>query len=73
MEIIPHHHRIINNMKKYDKEYQTQWKKEVEFLSSVGIRYAFVKKEDNISVYKYKKDRELFEQLAVFYSMQGSD
>jgi hypothetical protein len=60
-------------MKKYDKEYQTQWKKEVEFLSSVGIRYVFVKKEDDISVYKYKKDCELFEQLAVFYSMQGSD
>ncbi len=48
-------------------EYRTQWKKEVEFLKSVNIRYTFVINENGISTYKYKKDGELFRQLAVFY------
>ena len=62
-----HHLRIINNMKKFDKEYQTQWRKEVDYLKSVGISYVFVKDENGISTYKYKKNSELFKQLAIFY------
>lgn len=53
--------------KKYDKEYSTQFLKEVEFLSSRGIRYAFVKSNDGISTYKYEKTQDLFEALAFFY------
>jgi hypothetical protein len=53
--------------KKYDKEYSTQFLKEVEFLSSKGIRYTFVKSNDGISTYKYEKTQELFEALAFFY------
>lgn len=51
----------------FDKEYRTQWIKEVEFLKSVGIRYTFVKKENGVSTYKFKKNGELFRQLSIFY------
>lgn len=53
--------------KLFDMEYQTQWREEVDFLSSVGIQYTFVKKVNGISTYKYKKSGELFNQLAIFY------
>ncbi len=52
---------------KYDKEYATQFLQEVEFLSSVGIRYTFVKFNEGISTYKYAKTQELFEALVLFY------
>lgn len=59
-------------MKKFDKEYSTQWIKEVKWLSSHGIRYSFVKNdENNISIYKYQKTSELFEALAIFYAQNG--
>lgn len=51
----------------FDIEYQTQWREEVDFLKSVGINYTFVKKENGVSKYKYKKNSELFMQLAIFY------
>ena len=61
---------IKNDMKKcFDIEYQTQWRDEVDFLKSVGIRYEFVKRsKEGISTYKYKKSSELFRQLAIFYA-----
>lgn len=52
---------------KFDKEYSTQFKKEVEYLKSKGIYYSFVKNVDNISTYKYKKTPELFQTLVSFY------
>ena len=53
----------------FDIEYQTQWRDEVDFLKSVGIRYTFVKRnKDGISTYKYKKSSELFRQLTIFYA-----
>lgn len=52
----------------FDIEYQTQWRDEVDFLRSVGIKYTFVKRnERGVSIYKYKKNGELFRQLAIFY------
>ena len=54
-------------MKKFDKEYSTQFKKEVEYLKSKGIYYSFVKNVDNISTYKYTKTPELFQTLVSFY------
>lgn len=54
--------------KLFDSEYQTQWRDEVDFLKSVGIRYSFVKRINGINTYKYKKCGELFTQLAIFYS-----
>lgn len=55
-------------MNGFDIEYQTQWRDEVDFLRSVGIRYVFVKRVNNIPTYKYTKNSELFKQLAIFYS-----
>lgn len=52
---------------KFDKEYSTQFKKEVEYLKSKGIYYSFVKNVDNISTYKYTKTPELFQTLVSFY------
>lgn len=54
-------------MKKFDKEYSTQWIKEVQWLSSQGIKYSFVKVINNITTYKYEKTSELFKALAIFY------
>ena len=53
----------------FDREYMTQWRKEVNFLLEKGIRYVFVKKvgEYKIPQYKYTKTRELFLALAEFY------
>lgn len=56
-------------MKKFDKEYSTQWMKEVEWLRSKGIKYVFVKTDkNNVTTYKYKKTSELFEELSIFYA-----
>lgn len=54
--------------KMFDMEYRTQWRDEVDYLRSVGIRYSFVLRENGISTYKYTKTSELFRQLAVFYA-----
>ena len=43
-------------------------KKTLDFLTSKGIRYTFVKKNDSgVRTYRYKKTTELFEALAEFY------
>lgn len=53
----------------WDKEYQTSFLDEVLFLKSKGIRYTWVyKNENNISVWKYKKNRTLWLSLAEMYS-----
>lgn len=52
---------------KFDKEYSTQYKKEVEYLEKLGIKYTFVKNIKNISTYKYTKTPELFNALELFY------
>lgn len=54
--------------KLFDMEYRTQWRDEVDFLKSVGIRYTYVLRENGISIYKYTKTGELFRQLAIFYA-----
>lgn len=56
--------------KLFDSEYSTQWRDEVEFLKSKGINYTFVKRNNTISTYKYKKTSELFLQLAYFYTQK---
>lgn len=60
--------RIPN--KAFDSEYMTEWKREVRYLATKGIRYTFVKTtpEYNIRQYKYRKTPELFIALAEFYS-----
>lgn len=53
----------------FDMEYATQWKKEVEYLYTVGIKPTFTKrdKEYGVITYKYKKTAKLFGALAAFY------
>ena len=53
----------------FDIEYRTQWRDEVDFLTSRGIYYTIRKKEGEyqIPVYKYTKTVDLFIALADFY------
>lgn len=54
----------------FDKEYSTQWRREVQFLEEKGIAYTFAKKHPKYSIvrYKYTKTPELFLALAEFYN-----
>ena len=55
-------------MKQYrgDREYATEFRKEVDFLKERNIPYTYVRVKDGISIYKYKKSKELFEALFIF-------
>ena len=54
-------------MKKFDKEYSTQYTPEMKFLLEQGIKYTFVKEINGVTTYKYKKTPELFKTLEIFY------
>lgn len=59
----------MENKKKYDKEYQTNFLDEVRFLKSKGIRYTWVyTNENDISVWKFKKEKKLWDALSEMYS-----
>lgn len=56
------------NNQKWDKEYSTQYLKEVDFLTGKGFRWAFAKTNDfGIRFYKYTKSKALFKALSEFY------
>lgn len=54
----------------FDKEYSTQWRREVQFLEDKGINYTYAKKNPKYPIikYKYTKTPELFLALAEFYN-----
>ena len=52
---------------KFDKEYSTQYRPEVDYLLENGIKYNFVKVLFDVSTYKYTKTPELFKLLEIFY------
>lgn len=54
-------------MRKYDKEYSTQYTPEKEYLMSKNIKPSFVKVIDGVTTYKYTKTPELFSALVSFY------
>lgn len=54
-------------MKKFDKEYSTQFVPEMKYLLSKGIKYSFVKEINGITTYKYTKTPKLFTALVSFY------
>lgn len=58
---------IGDKMKKYDKEYSTQYTPEKLYLSEHGINPSFIKIVNGVTTYKYTKSSELFELLAIFY------
>lgn len=55
-------------MKKFDKEYSTQYTPEREYLAKLGIYPSFVKVINEVTTYKYTKTSELFKALMSFYS-----
>lgn len=58
----------MSENKIWDKEYATSFYNEVVELRKRGIRYTWVYKNENgISVWKYKKNRELWLALAEMY------
>lgn len=54
-------------MKKFDKEYSTQYTPEKEYLLKKGIKPSFIKIVDGVTTYKYTKTSELFLVLVSFY------
>ena len=54
----------------FDKEYSTQWRREVKFLEEKNIAYIYAKKHPKYPIirYKYTKTPELFLALAEFYN-----
>ena len=54
----------------FDKEYSTQWKREVKFLEDKGIAYTYAKRHYKYPIirYKYEKTPELFLALVEFYN-----
>ncbi len=49
-------------------EYSTQWREEFLYLRSCGIKYTFVKTDENgVTIWKYQKTPQLFEALKNFY------
>lgn len=54
-------------MKKFDKEYSTQYTPEKEYLLSKEIKPSFVKIIEGVTTYKYTKTPELFQALVSFY------
>lgn len=54
-------------MKKFDKEYSTQYVPEMKYLKNNGIKYSFVKNVNGVTTYKYTKTPELFNALVSFY------
>lgn len=59
-------------MKKFDKEYSTQYTPEKEYLYKVGIKPTFVKVINNVTTYKYEKTPELFKALEFFYAQKDN-
>ena len=43
-------------IKKFDKEYSTQYTPEMKYLQSKGINYSFVKDIQGVTTYKYHYD-----------------
>ena len=64
--------KVVEKVPKYvfDKEYSTQWRREVQFLEDKGIAYTYAKKHYKYPIirYKYTKTPELFLALAEFYN-----
>ena len=57
-------------MKKFDKEYFTQYTPEKEYLLQNGIPPSFVKVINGVTTYKYSKTSELFRLLTIFYAQK---
>lgn len=54
-------------MKKFDKEYSTQYNPEMFYLLNNGIKPSYVKNINGVTTYKYKKTSKLQIALMSFY------
>lgn len=54
-------------MKKFDKEYSTQYNPEMIYLLSMDIKPSYVKVIKGVTTYKYTKTSKLFKALMFFY------
>ena len=54
-----------------DKEYWCMSFREQVYLRDNGIKYTFIKVEDGVTIYKYKKTAKLFRVLSRFYTELG--
>ena len=60
---------VMERKTKWDKEYSTSFYDEVIFLKTNGIRYTWVyTNDDGVSVWKYKKEKKLWDTLSEMYS-----
>lgn len=58
------------DVRSFDKEYMTEWRREVGYLRKRGIMYAYSKvTREGVTQYKYTKTPKLFQVLYEFYSM----
>ena len=57
-------------IRKLDNDYRAESSHEVCYLSEYGIKCTFVKKEDGVTVWKYKKTKELGLALAKFWEQK---
>lgn len=60
-------------MKKYDKEYSTQYLPEMLYLSRCGVHPSYVKVINGVTTYKYEKTTRLFSLLVIFYDDNDND
>lgn len=54
-----------------DNEYWCMSTAERIYLRDNGVKYTFVKVEDGVTIYKYKKTAKLFQVLCNFYNELG--
>ena len=56
-------------MKKIDREYSTQERREVFYLIDNGVPFIFAKTNENgVTTWKFKKTKTLFKLLTDYYS-----
>lgn len=59
---------------KFDKEYSTQYIGEMNFLRDKGIKYTWVYvNEEGLTVWKYKKEKRLWDALSEMYSQNSGE
>lgn len=54
-----------------DNEYWCMSTAERIYLRDNGVKYAFVKVQDGVTIYKYRKTAKLFQVLNKFYEELG--
>lgn len=59
--------------RKYDREYATQYYREMEYLKTKGFYPSFVRTDRGVNTWKYKRSPELFRAVADFYEQRRNE